>query len=44
MRCAISGNVMQTVAIDLARGETVYSRTNALAWVIYGVGRSQGGL
>jgi uncharacterized protein (TIGR00266 family) len=33
MRYAISGNVMQTVAIDLAPGETVYSQTNTMAWM-----------
>ncbi len=33
MRYEITGSVMQTVAIDLAPGETVYSQTNALAWM-----------
>jgi len=33
MRYAISGTVMQTVAIDLAPGETVYSQTNTMAWM-----------
>ena len=28
-----SGNIMQTVAIDLAPGETVYSQTNTMAWM-----------
>jgi len=33
MRYTISGTVMQTVAIDLAPGETVYSQTNTMAWM-----------
>ena len=33
MRYEISGNIMQTVAIDLAPGETVYSQTNTMAWM-----------
>jgi len=33
MRYAISGTVMQTVAIDLAAGETVYSQTNCMCWM-----------
>jgi hypothetical protein len=33
MRYEVNGNVMQTVAIDLAPGETVYSQTNAMAWM-----------
>src|SRR5271167_2249463 len=33
MRYEITGSVMQTVAIDLAPGETVYSQTNAMAWM-----------
>jgi uncharacterized protein (TIGR00266 family) len=33
MRYEISGTVMQTVAIDLAPGETVYSQTNTMAWM-----------
>ncbi len=33
MRYAISGAIMQTVAIDLAPGETVYSQTNTMAWM-----------
>jgi hypothetical protein len=31
MRYEISGAIMQTVAIDLAPGETVYSQTNTMA-------------
>ena len=33
MRYQISGTVMQTVAIDLSPGETVYSQTNTMAWM-----------
>ena len=33
MRYEINGNIMQTVAIDLAPGETVYSQTNTMAWM-----------
>jgi uncharacterized protein (TIGR00266 family) len=33
MRYQISGTIMQTVAIDLAPGETVYSQTNTMAWM-----------
>ncbi|MBV8472776.1 MAG: AIM24 family protein, partial [Hyphomicrobiales bacterium] len=33
MRYEISGSVMQTVAIDLDPGETVYSQTNTMAWM-----------
>jgi uncharacterized protein (TIGR00266 family) len=33
MRYQISGTVMQTVAIDLAPGESVYSQTNTMAWM-----------
>ncbi|MGD0561916.1 MAG: TIGR00266 family protein [Roseiarcus sp.] len=33
MRYEISGTVMQTVAIDLDPGETVYSQTNTMAWM-----------
>jgi len=33
MRYEITGAVMQTVAIDLAPGEIVYSQTNAMAWM-----------
>jgi uncharacterized protein (TIGR00266 family) len=37
MRYDISGNVMQTVGIDLAPGETVYSQTATMAWMTDGV-------
>jgi uncharacterized protein (TIGR00266 family) len=33
MQYAINGTIMQTVAIDLAPGETVYSQTNTMAWM-----------
>ena len=33
MKYQISGAIMQTVAIDLAPGETVYSQTNTMAWM-----------
>ncbi len=33
MQYQISGTVMQTVAIDLSPGETVYSQTNTMAWM-----------
>ena len=33
MRYDISGTVMQTVSIDLERGEQVYSQTAAMAWM-----------
>lgn len=33
MRYEITGTVMQTVSIDLAPGETVYSQTHAMAWM-----------
>jgi uncharacterized protein (TIGR00266 family) len=33
MRYDISGTVMQTVSIDLAAGEQVYSQTAAMAWM-----------
>src|SRR5580658_7476451 len=33
MRYEITGSIMQTVAIDLAPGETVYSQTNTMAWM-----------
>ncbi len=33
MRYEISGTIMQTVAIDLTPGETVYSQTNTMAWM-----------
>lgn len=37
MRYEISGTVMQTVGIDLAPGETIYSQTAAMAWMTDGV-------
>ena len=33
MQYAINGTIMQTVAIDLSPGETVYSQTNTMAWM-----------
>ena len=33
MRYEISGTVMQTVSIDLAPGEVVYSQTNSMCWM-----------
>jgi uncharacterized protein (TIGR00266 family) len=33
MRYQINGNIMQTVAIDLSPGETVYSQTNTMCWM-----------
>jgi uncharacterized protein (TIGR00266 family) len=33
MRYELSGTTMQTVAIDLAPGETVYSQTNSMCWM-----------
>ena len=33
MQYAISGTIMQTLAIDLAPGEIIYSQTNAMAWM-----------
>lgn len=33
MQYTISGTVMQTVAIDLAPGEVVYSQTNCMCWM-----------
>ena len=33
MRFEISGTTMQTVAVDLAAGETLYSQTNCMAWM-----------
>ena len=33
MRFEISGTTMQTVAVDLAPGETLYSQTNCMAWM-----------
>ncbi len=37
MRYEISGTVMQTVGLDLAAGESVYSQTAAMAWMSDGV-------
>jgi uncharacterized protein (TIGR00266 family) len=37
MRYEISGTVMQTVGIDLAPGESVYSQTSTMAWMSDGV-------
>src|SRR5579863_8263345 len=37
MRYDISGTVMQTVGVDLAPGETVYSQTATMAWMSAGV-------
>jgi uncharacterized protein (TIGR00266 family) len=37
MRYDISGTVMQTVSIDLDRGETVYAQTHAMAWMTDGI-------
>jgi uncharacterized protein (TIGR00266 family) len=33
MQFQVSGTVMQTVAIELEAGETVYSQTNSMAWM-----------
>jgi uncharacterized protein (TIGR00266 family) len=33
MRYEISGTIMQTLAIDLAPGEAVYSQTNTMCWM-----------
>jgi len=33
MRYDISGTVMQTVGIDLAPGDSIYSQTNSMAWM-----------
>lgn len=33
MQYQINGTVMQTLAIDLAPGETVYSQTNSMCWM-----------
>lgn len=38
MRYEISGSVMQTVSIDLAPNETIYSQTATMAWMNDGVG------
>jgi uncharacterized protein (TIGR00266 family) len=37
MKYEITGTVMQTVAIDLAPGETIYSQTATMAWMSDGV-------
>jgi uncharacterized protein (TIGR00266 family) len=37
MRYEVSGNIMQTVGIDLAPYETVYSQTATMAWMSAGV-------
>ena len=37
MHYDISGTVMQTVSIDLARGETIYAQTHAMAWMSDGI-------
>jgi uncharacterized protein (TIGR00266 family) len=37
MRYDVSGTVMQTVSIDLQRGEQVYSQTAAMAWMTDGI-------
>ena len=37
MQYEITGTVMQTVEIDLAPGETVYSQTHAMSWMNDGV-------
>jgi len=37
MNYEISGTLMQTVAINLEPGETVYSQTNTMAWMTDGV-------
>ncbi len=37
MRYEISGTVMQTVGLDLAPGETIYSQTATMAWMTQGV-------
>ena len=37
MRYEISGTVMQTVSIDLERGERVFSQTHAMAWMTDGI-------
>jgi uncharacterized protein (TIGR00266 family) len=33
MNYSIQGSIMQTVAIDLSAGETVYSQTNTMSWM-----------
>lgn len=37
MRYDISGTVMQTVSIDLDRGESLFSQTHAMAWMTDGI-------
>jgi uncharacterized protein (TIGR00266 family) len=37
MRYEISGTVMQTVSIDLGRGERIFSQTHAMAWMSDGI-------
>ena len=37
MRYDISGTVMQTVSVELQRGEQVYSQTAAMAWMTEGI-------
>ncbi len=37
MRYEIAGTVMQTVSIDLDRGESVFSQTHAMAWMTDGI-------
>lgn len=37
MRYEISGTVMQTVSIDLDRGERIFSQTHAMAWMSDGI-------
>ena len=37
MQYQINGTIMQTVAVDLAPGETVYSQTNTMCWMDEGV-------
>jgi uncharacterized protein (TIGR00266 family) len=37
MRYEVSGTTMQTVGVDLAPGETVYSQTATMAWMTEGV-------
>ena len=33
MRYEVSGTTMQTVSIDLAQGESLYSQTASMAWM-----------
>ena len=33
MRFEISGSTMQTLAVDLSAGETLFSQTNCMAWM-----------